>query len=196
MVVFLESTKAIEALEPVDRSELAGEVISEFRYTKIIFSEKGWQEIIDLGFPALLPLIPLSRILQGEERQALGKAAESIGELSDSKERGELAAALYLLAGYLYSKTIQEVIKERLMLDLMQSETYRKVAESEQKTGEVKGEVKALLKILRRMFGQIPPELQKQLEGIRSVKKLDTLIDLALASTSLDEFQTQMEDQD
>jgi predicted transposase YdaD len=196
VVVFLDSTRAIKTLEPVDRIEIGGEIVSEFHYTKIILPEEYWGQIVAKGLPAILPLIPFTKIPQGEERQALSKAAESIENLQNTQIRAELAATLYLLSGYSYSKTIEEVIKEKLMQELMLSETYRKVTEA----GEVKGESKAkredLFKILKRLFGQIPPELQEQLEGIRSVKKLDTLIDLALASTSLDEFQTQMEEQD
>lgn len=196
VVVFLDATPAIKSLESVDRMDLAGEPISEFRYTKIILPEEYWESVIAKGLPALWPLIPFTRIPQGEERQALHKAVDAIDHLQDAQMRAELAAVLYLLGGYAYSGTIEAVIEEKLMLDLMQSETYRKMAESAQKNGEVKGEVKALLKILKRMFGPIPPTLQKQIEEIKSVKKLDTLIDTVLTSTSLDEFRAKMEELD
>ena len=192
VVVFLDSTHAIKTLEPVERMEVGGEIVSEFHYTKVILPEKHWETVIAKGLPAILPLIPFTKIPKGEERLALSKAAESIENLQDTPMSAELAATLYLLAGYSYSEAIEDVIKEKLMLDLRQSETYRKAAE----TGEIKAKREALVKILNRLFGQISPELQKQLEVIRSVKKLDTLIDLALASTSLEEFQTQMEEQD
>ncbi len=198
VVIFLDSTPAIKALKPVERLELAGEIISEFHYTKIVLPEESWETVVAKGLPAILPLIPFTKIPPGEERQALSKAADAIENLQNAKIRAELAAALYLLAGYTYSETIQDVIKEKLMLDLMQSKTYRKMAENEQKTGEIKGEINAkredLFKILKRMFGQTSAELEAQIKAMRSVKKLDALIDLALTCSSLDEFQAKMED--
>ena len=196
-VVFLDSTSAIKTLEPVDRIEVGGEIVSEFHYAKIVLPEEYWETVIAKGLPAILPLIPFTKIPKGEEKQALSKATEYIENLQDTQIRAELAAVLYLLAGYSYSETIDEVIKEKLMLDLRQSETYRKMAEMEQRTGEMMKAREALVKILNRLFGQISPELQKQLEVIRSVKRLDTLIDLALASNSLEDFQAKMnEEQD
>jgi predicted transposase YdaD len=192
VVVFLDSTHAITTLDPVERMEVGGEIVSEFHYTKIILPEEYWGQVVAKGLPAILPLIPFTKIPKGEERQALSKAAEAIENLQDTQIRAELAATLYLLAGYSYSETIEEVIKERLMQELMESETYRKVA----KTGESKAKREDLFKILKRLFGQIPPELQKQLEGFRSLKKLDTLVDLALASSSLEDFQVKMEELD
>jgi predicted transposase YdaD len=108
VVVFLAATPAIKALEPVERVELAGEIISEFRYTKIVLPQEYWKSVIAKGLPALWPLIPFTQIPQGEERQALHKAAEAIEHLQDTKMRAELAAALYLLGGYIYSDTMND----------------------------------------------------------------------------------------
>lgn len=195
VVVFLKATQDIQRLEPVDRFELAGEVISEFRYTKIILPKEEWKTIIAKGIPALWPLISLSQIPKGEEHQALSKAAECVEALLDANLRGELAAVLYLLGGYRYSETVEKVIKEKLMQELMQSKTYQKVAEMERRTGKLEGEVAALCKILYQRFGKIPAKLQKQLNAIRSVEELDRLIDIALASNSLSEFKSQVKDQ-
>lgn len=51
-----------------------------------------------------------------------------------------------------------------------------------------------LLKIVKRMFGQISPEFQSQMEKIRSVKTLDALIDFALVCGSLEDFQAKMDE--
>jgi len=194
IVVFLDSTPAIKKLDTVERIEIEGEMVSEFHFTKIILPEESWKTVVAKGLPAILPLIPFTNIPKDEERQALSKAAEAIENLQDVKIRAELAAALYLLAGYTYSETIQDVIKEKLMLDLMQSKTYRKMAETEQKTGERIKAQEDLFKILKRMFGKTSTELEVQIKAMRSVKKLDALIDVALSCSSLDEFQAKMEE--
>lgn len=191
VVVFLNSTPAIKAFEPVDRLEFAG-TISEFHYTKIILSEQRWLEIINKGLPALWSLIPLTRIPKGDERQALSKATEAIEHIPDKELRGELAAVLYLLGGYRYSGTIKEIMKEKVMQDLMQSKTYHKMAEEERMRGKLQGKLEDLLNILSRR-DKVSKKLQKRLQAIQSLEKLDNLIDIALTTESLAEFVEKME---
>ena len=139
VAVFLDSTQAIKDLLPVDRHEFAGELISEFHYTKIILPEEQWSEVMTKGIPALLPLIPLTKIQKGEEKEALSQAAKVIAKLPDKQLRKELAAILYLIGGYDYKEAIKEVIGEKLMLDLMKSATYQETIELGKKEGIKEG---------------------------------------------------------
>ena len=129
VAIFLESSKAVRDLEPIDRCEFAGKITSEFNYTKIILPENDWRTIIGKKIVALLPLIPLAKISNEEEQQALNEAKEAIENLSDQNLKGELAAIFYLIGGYRYKESIRRIIGDRLMLDLMQSDTYRETVE-------------------------------------------------------------------
>ena len=133
VAVFLSSTKAIRNLIPVDRCKIAGEVVSEFHYTKLILPRENWKSIIAKRLPALLPLIPLTKIPKGEEQKALAKAADGIESLLDDELRSELAAVFYLVGGYTYPENVRQVIGEKLMLDLMKSATYRETFEAGEK---------------------------------------------------------------
>ena len=188
VVIFLKNTKAIRELETVDRCEIGGELINEFHYTKVILPNEPWQALLEKNLPVLYALVPLSQIAEGEESQALGKAVQRIEEVEDTQLRGELGGILYLLGGYRYPTTIRTIVGEKLMQDLMQSETYREAVEA----GEVKGEMKALLMILIQRFGNIPKKLQEQLQKTESIEKLNTLLGSAIACASLDEFKAQM----
>jgi predicted transposase YdaD len=191
VVIFLNCTKAIEKLVTVNRFELAGELISEFRYTKIILPKEYWKDIVNKGFPALLPLVSFTKIPLGEEREALGKAAEGIETIPNPELRGELGAALYLLGGYKYSGVIKEVIRRKLMQELMESKTYQEMAEAV----KVESKLEYLLKVLETRFTQkLPKKLQKQLKDIQSLEKLDRLFELAIKSASIAEFAAEVKD--
>jgi predicted transposase YdaD len=155
VVVFLASTKAIVELEPVDRCELHGKLICEFHYSKIVLPAEDWQTIIARGLPALLPLVPLAKIPEGEVKQALTEAVSHVNELSDQKLQSELAAVLYLVGGYSYSEMVRQVIGEKLMKDLMESATYRELVE----TAQLKAKRDDLLRILRGRFRKVSKEL-------------------------------------
>ena len=181
VAVFLDSTPAIRKLEPVDRCDFFGEVISEFRYTKIILPDEGWKNILGKGIPVLYSLIPLTQIPKEEEDKALREATQCIESLLDQKLRSELAAALYLLGGYSCSGTMKKIIGERLMQDLMQSETYRETIEI--------GVKKSILKVLQARFDAMPEKFEDKLNMIASTENLDLLLEKAATVQALKEFQ-------
>ena len=54
------------------------------------------------------------------------------------------------------------------------------------------GEQKAIIRILKRRFGNVEPDLEKQLQTISSLEYLDNLIDFSLTCETLDEFKTKL----
>jgi hypothetical protein len=80
------------------------------------------------------------------------------------------------------------VIGEKLMQDLMESSTYREAVEM----GELKSKYQALLKILKWKFPKISKDLEKQLQEIHSLERLDKLMDCALASNSVKDFENHL----
>jgi hypothetical protein len=180
IAVFLDSTQAIQELVPVDRCEFAGEFISEFRYTKIILANEEWRSVLTKELPALWTLLSLTKIAKGEEQEALGRASEAIEKIPEKELRSELAAIFYLIGGYRYPKVVRQVIGEKLMQDLMESETYREAVEM--------GEKKILLKVLKGKFGDIPQALQDKLSNI-TVEDLDILAEKIGTIRSLKEFK-------
>jgi predicted transposase YdaD len=190
VVVFLISTPEIRQLKAVDRCKIGNKTVSLFRYTKIILPREDYRKLIEKELPALLPLIPFAKIPKGEEEQALRKAAASIEAISEKNLRAELAAVLYFLSGYRYSGILKKIVGEKLMKDLMESVTYREAVELERRTTKLA----ALTKILRKRFGNLISGLEEHLRTIESPEKLDSLIDLALDCSSLEEFKAQVKE--
>ena len=171
VAIFLSCSPAIQELVPVDRWELGGELISEFHYTKVILPEKGWKTILAQKIPALLPLIPLAHIPNGEEQQALSETARSIEKLLDDKLKGELAAIFYLIGGYHYPKFVRKVIGDRLMQDLMQSATYREAVEA----GKVEGEIKGFLKALSWISADLAKKYENEVKAVKTEEELEKI---------------------
>jgi hypothetical protein len=56
--------------------------------------------------------------------------------------------------------------------------------------GEVKGEAKSIIRILRKRLDEPSIELQNKIMNIKSISKLDELLDFAFNCVSLGEFET------
>lgn len=185
IAVFLESSSSIEALKPIHRCEFAGDLISEFHYTKVILPDEYWKDILKKEIPALLALIPLTKIPKGEEQDALKMASHSIEKISDKQLRAELAAIFFLIGGYIHPKTVKQVIGEKLMQDLMESSTYREAVE----LGEKMAKKKDILKALQIKMGNISQEIKDNLSMVSLVEDLEALFEKALTVKTLKEFE-------
>lgn len=175
VVVFLDNTSSIEKLEPVDRWELAGEIISEFHYTKIILPQKKWKTILDKKIPALWPLIPLTHIPKGEEQQALNETAQCIENFASKELKGELAAIFYMIGGYRYPKVVKKVIGGKLMQDLMQSKTYREAVEVGKTEGKIEGKIEELLKVLSWTSLELSEKYEVEVKSVRTIKEFERI---------------------
>ncbi|MDR0704790.1 MAG: DUF4351 domain-containing protein [Planctomycetaceae bacterium] len=92
-------------------------------------------------------------------------------------------------------KTFQEVIMgkaiDRCLKELGLVDKWRAEGRAEGKTeGEAKGEAKTIIRILSRRLEPPSASLQKKINSIRNIAKLDELTDFALTCVSLDEFAT------
>lgn len=54
--------------------------------------------------------------------------------------------------------------------------------------GRQEGLEQAILRVLTRRFGTVPPSTDQQIAGIQERQRLEALLDLAVSASSLDEF--------
>lgn len=188
--VFLNDTASIQSIPSEVDCSLGNETFLKFSYTKIILPQEDWKGLVEKGFPALYPLIPISKIPQTEEKEALEFVTEKLEKIEEKELRRELFGAFYLLAGYKYKELIHQIIGGKLMEDLMESATYREIFES----GEEKARREDILKILKSRFKEGSfASIEKKIQSIKSNEKLDSLFDSTLAVSSLEEFETVLE---
>jgi predicted transposase YdaD len=89
---------------------------------------------------------------------------------------------------------LDELFAERETL-LAERETIKAKCEARgeargEERGKAKGEAKAIIRILSRRLETPSKSLQKKINSIKNIAKLDELVDFASTCVSLDEFVT------
>jgi hypothetical protein len=186
VVIFLNSTRTIQNNPTSLQCKIEEEQICDFRYTKVILPEKNWKWVLEKKLVALLPLLPISQIPKEEEEEALKETIEQIEKIPDEEQRAEIAGAFYLIGGYKYKKTIDKFIGEKLMEDLMESETYREAVEL--------GEKKSIIRVLKARFKveEVPSPIKGKLDFVKIIEDLDILVDKAALVETLEEFENDL----
>jgi hypothetical protein len=80
-------------------------------------------------------------------------------------------------------KNIIKQINQEVYMNLIQQ-----VREEGKIQGRTEGEIQALIKILRKRFGNVPDNIQNRLHQLSSLEQVEKLLDLVLACNSLDQF--------
>jgi predicted transposase YdaD len=103
----------------------------------------------------------------------------------------QLESLLAFFASFVLDTPLVQQIMRWDMAVLRESPWYQEIlAEGEKRglqQGLQQGARQHLIRILQRRFGEIPREVELKLEG-ESVEKLESLMDSAIAVSSLDEF--------
>ncbi|MEN9218574.1 MAG: Rpn family recombination-promoting nuclease/putative transposase [Gloeomargarita sp. DG_2_bins_126] len=135
--------------------------------------------------------LPLA-VLAGAEakEQLLQKVAQRIEELDSRRERAEMTAATYVLAGLVLS---DNVIKRILRSEMMrESVTFQAILEEgEQKglqQGEWLGKRQTVLRLLHRKFGSLAPATLAQVERL-SASQLEDMAEALLDMQSLADLE-------
>jgi hypothetical protein len=118
------------------------------------------------------------------------------------KQEGEALALLQVLEGQKnkQAETWQTILNQNLnnvdivknIIKQINQEVYmnliQQVREEGKIQGIIKGEIQALIKILRKRFGNVPDDIQNRLHQLSSLEQVKKLLDLVLACNSLDQF--------
>jgi len=170
-------------------SSIYEEDILLFKY-KIL---KAWEiepnRIIDSNLYGLFPILPLVKHGKTDDMDHLAECFDLIQNLDI--EDNELKADIYfstgILAGLRYSK---EIIRNFMKVEILEkSEIYQDVLNK----GMKKGMEESIIQILSRRFGDVSPGLADVIYHAKNKSKLHKLIDLALSSNNLAEFEKNMQ---
>ncbi len=128
--------------------------------------------------PSLLPFVP---ILQGGgEVSVVQRALEA---LRADAQLNELESLLAFFASFVLDTPLVQQIMRWDMAVLRESPWYNEI----EQRGIQEGARRQLIRVLEQRFGEIPHEAEIRLEG-KNVEQLETLMDSAIAVSSLDEF--------
>jgi predicted transposase YdaD len=136
--------------------------------------------------PSLLPFVPILR--GGGEASVVQRA---LRVLRADEQLNQLESLLAFFASFVLETPLVQQIMRWDMAVLRESPWYQEIlTEGEERglqQGLQQGARQQLMRVLRRRFGEIPQELEVRLEG-KNVEQLETLMDSAIAVSSLDEF--------
>ncbi|MBI4586984.1 MAG: DUF4351 domain-containing protein [Planctomycetes bacterium] len=174
-------------------------------YKVIKLWEVDPRPIFELESPGLLPFVPF---MAGNPESLVLKSCEKIAKCSEAlagmETKRELLAILSGLAGkvikdeVLRGHLISEirVMGENFILDYFREEgiAIGKVQgwEEGRQEGLLEGARQearlAVLRVVRRRFGELPPELSERLEVFKDLQRLESLLDEAMVCPSLEAF--------
>ncbi|WP_107670411.1 Rpn family recombination-promoting nuclease/putative transposase [Cyanothece sp. BG0011] len=152
-----------------NRSKLARQAVFTLSKTRHEFEViRLWEVPSDILLQSK-GLLPFAVLSQSENRESiLRQISEQIDEVSDRREKSNIAASTSILAGLVLSK---DIIKRLLRDDIMkESVIYQEIEEQ----GKQKGEANLVIRLLNHRFGQIPDDLLPKIRGL-SVEQLENL---------------------
>lgn len=158
--------------------------VLRFNYIVIKLWEIPAEELILLGLPGLLPLVPLTQ--GGTRLEILKQVADT---LFAAKEKNLLGLAK-IIAGLVMVRRPEKAAIERMF------EMYREALEDSwvyqkiKKEGLAQGEQRVLLAIIQNRFPDIAEQAQKLIAGITDTKTLENLaVTISVAQNSEDALQ-------
>jgi len=169
-----------------------------YKYKVIKIWEIESNFITDNNLVGLFPLLSLTKDCDLKECYAKIESADI-----DSKQKKELYACAFLLAGIKYPKElIRSLTKEEIMLE---SVTYQEIIKKGIAQGIIKGKEEGIkegiikgkeegkkediIYLLRARFKKIPEPITKKIRAIKEESTLEELIVAAATSNSLEEFE-------
>ncbi|MBD2528539.1 Rpn family recombination-promoting nuclease/putative transposase [Nostoc flagelliforme FACHB-838] len=147
-------------------------------YRVINLWEIDAEVVFEQSLPSLLPFVPILR--GGGEVSVVQRALQA---LRADEQLNELESLLAFFASFVLDTPLVQQIMRWDMAVLRESPWYQEI---EQK-GIQQGARRQLIRVLEQRFGEIPHEVEVRFEG-ESVEKLESLMDSAIAVSSLEEF--------
>ncbi|MCC5664010.1 Rpn family recombination-promoting nuclease/putative transposase [Nostoc sp. CHAB 5784] len=134
--------------------------------------------VFEQPLPSLLPFVPILR--GGGEVSVVQRALQA---LRADAQLNELESLLAFFASFVLDTPLVQQIMRWDMAVLRESPWYQEI----EQRGIQQGARRQLIRVLEQRFGEIPHEVEVRFEG-ESVEKLESLMDSAIAVSSLDEF--------
>ncbi|MGF1934502.1 MAG: Rpn family recombination-promoting nuclease/putative transposase [Nostoc sp. ChiQUE02] len=147
-------------------------------YRTINLWEIDAEIVFEQPLPSLLPFVPILR--GGGEISVVQRALQA---LRADAQLNQLESLLAFFASFVLDTPLVQQIMRWDMAVLRESPWYQEI----EQRGIQQGARRQLIRVLEQRFGEIPHEVEVRLEG-ESVEKLETLMDSAIAVSSLDEF--------
>ena len=147
-------------------------------YRTINLWEIDAEIVFQQPLPSLLPFVPILR--GGGEVSVVQRALQA---LRDDEQLNQLESLLAFFASFVLDTPLVQQIMRWDMAVLRESPWYQEI----EQRGIQQGALRQLIRVLEQRFGEIPHEAEIRLEG-RNVEQLETLMDSAIAVSSLDEF--------
>ncbi|MEH1816668.1 MAG: Rpn family recombination-promoting nuclease/putative transposase [Nostoc sp.] len=147
-------------------------------YRTINLWEIDAEIVFQQPLPSLLPFVPILR--GGGEVSVVQRALQA---LRADAQLNELESLLAFFASFVLDTPLVQQIMRWDMAVLRESPWYQEI----EQRGIQQGARRQLIRVLEQRFGEIPHEVEVRLES-ESVEKLESLMDSAIAVSSLDEF--------
>ncbi|AFY32451.1 DUF4351 domain-containing protein [Calothrix sp. PCC 7507] len=196
LINILPPPPTLEVVSSYEQEFLGLRAIQDYRVINL------WEVDAEIVFqqplPSLLPFVPILR--GGGEAAVVQRALQM---LRTDAQLNQLEPLLAFFASFVLDSPLVQQIMRWDMAILRESPWYNEIlAEGLQKglqegiqqgvqqgiqQGVQQGVRNQLIRILRQRFGEIPHEVEVRFEG-ESVEQLESLIDSALAVSSLEEF--------
>lgn len=155
-----------------------------------VVSAVGAREILATpGHVGLLALVPLGR--DGEQEEMLGAAVQRIRESGVTPDvRADLLAAASVFAGL---RSDAELVQALVRRDEMkESVIYQEIFQEGKTEGKAEGQADAIVHVLERRFGDVPPALRARIFATHDADSLAALLDLALTTASLADVERRL----
>jgi predicted transposase YdaD len=171
-------------------------------YTVVKLWEEDPAPILAMESPGLCPFLPLMRgkprELFVESRRKIEGAPEAV--LPESTRRLLLAVMTVLstrvIADRAFLKqcmTEVEAMGNNWMIDWLEQRGEEKGRVKGHAEGRAEGRTaearRGVLRVIERRFGEAPPDLRAQVEGLTAIARLELLLDEAVTCASLSEFR-------
>ncbi|MEH2356061.1 Rpn family recombination-promoting nuclease/putative transposase [Nostoc sp.] len=147
-------------------------------YRTINLWEIDAEIVFEQPLPSLLPFVPILR--GGGEVSVVQRALQA---LRADEQLNQLESLLAFFASFVLDTPLVQQIMRWDMAVLRESPWYQEI----EQRGIQQGARRQLIRVLEQRFGEIPHEAEIRLEG-KNVEQLETLMDSAIAVSSLDEF--------
>jgi predicted transposase/invertase (TIGR01784 family) len=176
-------------------SELAQQTVFQLSQTRHEFNViRLWEVPSDILLQSK-GLLPFAVLSQSENREnILKQISTQIENITDRREKSNLAASTSILAGLVLNKDIiqrllrEEIMKESVIYQEIKAEGRQEGIQEGRKEGKQEGkqegEANLVIRLLHRRFGELSPDLLTQIRRL-SVEELENL------GESLLDFQSQ-----
>ncbi len=178
-------------------SSINNKDILTFKFDVLKIWEIEASRIIDSNLYGLFPILPLVKYGKTDDKDHLAECFDLVRNLDI--EDDELKADIYFSTGILaelrYSKkTIENFMKvELLEKSKIYQEVLNKGIEKGREEGREEGMEESIIRILSKRFGNVSPTLADIIYHAKNKSQLNKLIDLAISSNNLSEFEKNMQ---